>query len=197
MSKTRLIAGAMSGTSADAVDVVIGRIEGSGLNFTACVVKHHQRAYPGDLAAWIVKLREDGHTTLGEMAELAKEISLVYAAAVNEALVAAHLNASELTAIAAHGQTLFHAPPMTLQWLDPALLAAETGCAVISDFRRADCAAGGQGAPLVPFADYVLFHSTDTDRIVVNIGGIANVTCLFRGSPTLDKVIAYDTGPGN
>ncbi|HEV8290487.1 MAG TPA: anhydro-N-acetylmuramic acid kinase, partial [Tepidisphaeraceae bacterium] len=138
----------MSGTSADGVDVVIGRIEGSGLNLSACVVgHHHHRPYPVDLAAWIVKLREDGHTTLGEMAELAREISLVYAAAVNEALVGAHLSASDLTAIAAHGQTLFHLPPATMQWIDPALVAAETGCAVISDFRRADCAAGGQGAP--------------------------------------------------
>jgi len=186
----------MSGTSADGVDVVIGRIEGSGLNFTACVVKHHHRAYPTDLAAWIVKLREDGHTTLGEMAELAKEISLVYAAAVNEALVAAHLNASELIAIAAHGQTLFHAPPMTLQWLDPALLAAETGCAVISDFRRADCAAGGQGAPLVPFADYVLFRHAQKNRVLLNIGGIANLTWLPAGG-TMEDVIALDTGPGN
>lgn len=196
MSQTRLIAGAMSGTSADGVDVVIGRIEGSGLKLSACVVGHHHRPYPADLAAWIVKLREDGHTTVGELAELAREISLVYAAAVNEALVGAHLSASQLTAIAAHGQTLFHAPPMTIQWLDPALLAAETGCAVISDFRRADCAAGGEGAPLVPFADYVLFRHAEKNRVLLNIGGIANLTYLPAGA-TMDEVIALDTGPGN
>jgi anhydro-N-acetylmuramic acid kinase len=186
----------MSGTSADGVDVVIGRIEGSGLNCSACVVVHHHRPYPGDLAASIMKLREDGHTTLGEMAELAKEIALVYAAAVNEALVAAHLSAAELTAIAAHGQTLFHAPPLTMQWIDPALLAAETGCAVISDFRRADCAAGGQGAPLVPFADFVLFRHAQKNRVLLNIGGIANLTWLAAGA-TMEDVIALDTGPGN
>src|SRR3954462_4398302 len=196
MSKTRLIAGAMSGTSADGVDVVIGRIEGSGLNLGACVVGHRHRPYPPDLAAWIVKLREDGHTTLGEMAELAREISLVYAAAVNEALVGTHLSASDLTAIAAHGQTLFHAPPMTLQWLDPALLAAETGCAVISDFRRADCAAGGEGAPLVPFADFVLFRHAQKNRVLLNIGGIANLTYL-PAAAKMEDVIALDTGPGN
>ena len=196
MSQTRLIAGAMSGTSADGVDVVIGRIEGTGLKLSACVVGHHHRAYPTDLAGWIVKLREDGHTTLGEMAELAKEISLVYAAAVNEALMAAHLSAAEVTAIAAHGQTLFHAPPMTMQWLDPALLAAETGCAVISDFRRADCAAGGEGAPLVPFADFVLFRHEQKNRVLLNIGGIANLTYLPAGAKVGD-VIALDTGPGN
>ena len=196
MSQTRLIAGAMSGTSADGVDVVIGRIEGSGLNLGACVVAHHHRPYPPELAAWIVKLREDGHTTLGEMAELAREISLVYAAAVNEAMVGAHLSAFDLTAIAAHGQTLFHAPPMTMQWLDPALLAAETGCRVISDFRRADCAAGGEGAPLVPFADFVLFRHARNNRVLLNIGGIANLTYL-PAAATMEDVIALDTGPGN
>src|SRR5205823_3763987 len=109
MSQTRLIAGAMSGTSADGVDVAIARIEGSGLNLGASVVAHHYRAYPSDLATRIVKLREDGHTTLAEMAELAREISLVYAAAVNEALVGAKLSATDLICIAAHGQTMFHA----------------------------------------------------------------------------------------
>jgi anhydro-N-acetylmuramic acid kinase len=196
MSQTRLIAGAMSGTSADGVDVVIGRIEGSGLKLNACVVAHHHRPYPAELAAWILKLREDGHTTLGEMAELGREISLVYAAAVNEALVVAHLASSDLAAIAAHGQTLFHSPPKTMQWLDPALLAAETGCAVISDFRRADCAAGGEGAPLVPFADFVLFRHEQKNRVLLNIGGIANLTYLPAAAKMTD-VIALDTGPGN
>jgi len=196
MSKTRLIAGAMSGTSVDGVDVVIGRIEGTGLNLSACVIGHHHRAYPKDLAAWIVKLREDGHTNLAEMAELAREISLVYAAAINEAMVAAHMSASDLTAIAAHGQTLFHLPPATIQWIDPALLAAETGCMVISDFRRADCAAGGQGAPLVPFADFVLFRHPQKNRVLLNIGGIANLTYL-PGAAKMEDVIALDTGPGN
>ncbi|HEV8378594.1 MAG TPA: anhydro-N-acetylmuramic acid kinase [Tepidisphaeraceae bacterium] len=196
MSQTRLIAGAMSGTSADGVDVVIGRIEGSGLKLSACVVAHHHRPYPAELAAWIVELREDGHTTLGEMAELAKEISLVYAAAVNEALVGAHLSASDLAAIAAHGQTLFHSPPATIQWIDPALVAAETGCPVISDFRRADCAAGGQGAPLVPFADFVLFRHAQKNRVLLNIGGIANLTYL-PAAAKMEEVIALDTGPGN
>src|SRR2546421_11259640 len=107
MSKTRLIAGAMSGTSADGVDVVIARIEGSGLQLSACVVKHHHRPYPANLAAWIVKLREHGHTTLGEMAELARQISLIYAAAVNEALVGGHMSSSDLAAIRARGRRSF------------------------------------------------------------------------------------------
>jgi len=196
MSKTRFIAGAMSGTSADGVDVVVARIEGNGLQLSACVVKHHHRPYPPNLAASIVKLRENGHTTLHEMAQLAREISLIYAAAVNEALMGAHLSSSDLAAIAAHGQTLFHSPPSTMQWLDPALLASETGCAVISDFRRADCAAGGQGAPLVPFADFILFRHPQKNRVALNIGGIANLTWL-PADARMEDLIALDTGPGN
>src|SRR5207302_2098839 len=91
---------------------------------------------------------------------------------------------------------LFHAPPSTIQWLDPALLAAETGCRVISDFRRADCAAGGEGAPLVPFADFVLFLHARNNRVLLNIGGIANLTYL-PAAATMEDVIALDTGPGN
>ena len=87
---------------------------------------------------------------------------------------------SDLACVAAHGQTLYHAPPDTIQWLDPALVAAEVGCAVVSDFRRADCAAGGQGAPLVPFADYVLFRHPTKNRVLLNIGGIANLTSSRR-----------------
>jgi anhydro-N-acetylmuramic acid kinase len=196
MSKTRLIAGAMSGTSADGVDVAVARIEGIGINLSACVLHHHHRPYPPELAASIVKLREDGHTTLAQMADLARQISLIYAAAVNEALVGAHLSSSDLSAIAAHGQTLFHLPPQTIQWIDPALLAAETGCAVISDFRRADCAVGGQGAPLVPFADFVLFRHAQRNRLLLNIGGIANLTFL-PADAAMEDVIALDTGPGN
>jgi anhydro-N-acetylmuramic acid kinase len=108
----------------------------------------------------------------------------------------ARVSASEIAAVAAHGQTLYHDPPSTIQWFDPALLAAETGCAVVSDFRRADCAAGGQGAPLVPYADYVLFRDPTKTRLLLNIGGIANVTFLRAGAG-IDDVVAFDSGPGN
>src|SRR5204862_6327005 len=124
------------------------------------------------------------------------EISVTYATAVNEALAAVGLSAERLAAVAAHGQTLFHDPPNTIQWFDPALVAAEVGCAVVSDFRRADLAAGGQGAPLVPYADYVLFRHATKNRVLLNIGGIANLTYIPAGA-ALDQVIAFDTGPGN
>src|SRR5687767_10842662 len=192
----RLIAGAMSGTSADGVDVALTRVTGRGLDMKAELVHHHHRPYDAALRASIFQLRDSGQTSLSELARLGREISLTYALTVNEALSGANLKASDLAAVAAHGQTLYHAPPDTIQWLDPALIAAEVGSPVVSDFRRADCAAGGQGAPLVPFADYILFRHPTKNRVLLNIGGIANRTWLKAGG-SLDDVIAFDTGPGN
>jgi anhydro-N-acetylmuramic acid kinase len=192
----RLIAGAMSGTSADGVDVALVRISGVGLKMMARLVRWGHRAYPAELRRAIGRICAAGAVKLSELVEMGREISLCYAAAVNEVLVAAGLSAADLSGVAAHGQTIFHDPPQTIQWLDPALLAAEVGAAVISDFRRADCAAGGQGAPLVPLADYLLFRSAEFDRVILNIGGIANVTVLPAGAG-VEEVVAFDTGPGN
>lgn len=193
---TRLIAGAMSGTSADGVDVAIVAIEGRGVEMSARLLRHEQLPYEPEFRRAIFGVRDGGHVEVGELARIGREIALIYAAAVQQALLAAELRPEDLTAVAAHGQTLFHRPPNTIQWIDPALLAAQTGCAVVSDFRRADCAAGGQGAPLVPFADYILFRHPTIPRAIINIGGIANMTCLLPGA-AIDEVIAYDTGPGN
>lgn len=192
----RLIAGAMSGTSADGVDVAIVRVEGGGYDMQACLLAHHHRPYQTRLREAIFAVRNTGIVKLADLAELGRQISLVYAAAINEALVAAGLSGDALTCVAAHGQTLFHDPPDTIQWFDPALVAAEVGCAVVSDFRRADCAAGGQGAPLVPFAEYVLFRHPSKNRALVNIGGIANLTFIPAGAD-IAWVTAFDTGPGN
>ena len=192
----RLIAGAMSGTSADGVDVAVVAIAGRGHVMSARLLCHRHRPYDASLRQLIFALRSGQPVTLADVARCTREISEAYAAAVGDAISAAGVGASDMAAVAAHGQTLYHAPPQTIQLLDPALLAARVGCPVVSDFRRADCAAGGQGAPLVPFADYVLFRDPHVDRLVVNIGGIANVTCLFRGAG-IDTVLAFDTGPGN
>jgi anhydro-N-acetylmuramic acid kinase len=193
----RLIAGVMSGTSADGVDVAIVRIDGVGLAMKVELLGHHHRDYDSGLRQRIFGVREAGaKSDLHTLAQLGREITLTYAAAVHEALLAAKGRAKKVAAIAAHGQTLFHDPPHTVQWLDPALLAWETGCTVVSDFRRADCAAGGQGAPLVPFADYLLFRHASHDRVLLNLGGIANLTYLPAGA-SLDRLVAFDTGPGN
>lgn len=192
----RLIVGAMSGTSADGVDVAITAITGRGRQMQARLVAHHHLDYPAVVRDAIFQVRVHGHSSLRSLADLARQISLMYAAAIGQTLAKANLTSQSILAIAAHGQTLFHDAPLTLQWLEPALLAWETGCQVISDFRRADCAAGGQGAPLVPFADYILFRDPKIDRILLNIGGIANLTWLPAGAEP-NHVIAYDCGPGN
>ncbi len=186
----------MSGTSADGVDVALVQITGHGLDMTATLLHHHARSYEPSLRQRIFALRGEGKVSLAGLAHVGREISLAYAMAVNDALREAKLQASDLAAIAAHGQTLFHEPPDTIQWFDPALVAAEVGCRVVSDFRRADCAAGGQGAPLVPFADYILFQHPTKNRVLLNIGGIANLTFIPAGA-SIDQVIAFDTGPGN
>ncbi|HVT89829.1 MAG TPA: anhydro-N-acetylmuramic acid kinase [Tepidisphaeraceae bacterium] len=193
---SRLIAGAMSGTSADGVDGAVVKIDGRGVEMTARLVAHRHIPYDLNLRRQIFQIRRQGSAKLSELAKLGSEISLAYAQCVNKLLEELGLKPGDICAIAVHGQTLFHDPPQTIQWLDPSLLAARTGCAVISDFRRADCAAGGQGAPLVPFADYVLFRHPTKNRVLLNIGGIANLTWLKSGG-SLQDVIAFDTGPGN
>src|SRR5260370_34298663 len=193
---SRILAGAMSGTSADGVDVALVQVSGRGLEMSAKLLHHHARPYAPDLRKAIFAIRSTGNISLAELGALGREISLSYAAAINDALRDASLKANDLAAIAAHGQTLYHAPPDTIQWFDPALVACEVGCPVVSDFRRADCAAGGQGAPLVPFADYILFRHPWKHRALVNIGGISNLTFL-PAQCTPEEILAFDCGPGN
>jgi anhydro-N-acetylmuramic acid kinase len=193
----RVVVGAMSGTSADGVDAAAVRITGRGAGMSATLLAHYHHPYAPDLRQAIFRVRQaqDG-VRLAELARLARQVALAYAEACRGAMSAAGTAPADLAAVAAHGQTLYHDPPNTLQWLDPALLAAEVGCPVVSDFRRADCAAGGQGAPLVPFADYVLFRDPAKTRVLLNLGGIANITHLPAGG-SLAQVVAFDTGPGN
>jgi anhydro-N-acetylmuramic acid kinase len=192
----RIIAGAMSGTSADGVDVALVGITGCGLEMSAKLLAWHGRGFSRQLREEISRIRRGQAVPISALAQAGREISLCYAAAVNETLVMAGLTAGDLAAVAAHGQTVYHDPPDTIQWLDPALVAAEVGSPVVSDFRRADCAAGGQGAPLVALADYLLFRHEDKNRALLNLGGIANLTYLRAGCG-IDQLIAFDTGPGN
>ena len=194
MNQTRLIAGAMSGTSADGVDVALVRV---GQDYSkAVLVGFHHCPYEKSLQEAIANARRGDGVLLRDLASLGRKVSLAYALAVTGAMSASGPAFEELSIVAAHGQTLFHDPPLTVQWLDPSLVAALLGCAVVSDFRRADCAAGGQGAPLVPFADFHLFRHASKGRVLLNIGGIANLTWLKAGGG-IDEVIAFDTGPGN
>ena len=192
----RLIVGTMSGTSADGVDAAVVRVAGRGLSMTAELVAQAAAPYDDALRADLAALRDAQAGDFASVVSAGRRVTLATAEAVREVLSAARVSAGDVAAVAAHGQTLCHAPPDTWQTLDPALLAAETGCRVVSDFRRADLAAGGQGAPLVPFADWLLFRSPDMTRVLLNLGGIANFTYL-KGGGGLDDVVAFDTGPAN
>ncbi|MGA2439763.1 MAG: anhydro-N-acetylmuramic acid kinase [Tepidisphaeraceae bacterium] len=192
----RIIAGAMSGTSADGVDVALVGISERGLEMSAKLLAWHGRGFSPELREKISRIRRGDAMPISALAEIGREISLCYAEAINETLVMAGMTAGDLAAVAAHGQTVYHDPPNTIQWLDPALLAAEVPSVVVSDFRRADCAAGGQGAPLVALADYLLFRHAKKNRALLNLGGIANITYLRAGCG-IDGLIAFDTGPGN
>lgn len=186
----------MSGTSADGVDVAIITLHAVPDPSPLTLLHHEHLPYPAELRKRIFDIRSNGAVKLADFARLASDIAEAYATAVLSALRSSDLRADQIEAIAAHGQTLFHAPPLTLQWIDPALLAYRTNIAVVSDFRRADCAAGGQGAPLVPYADYILFRHATRNRILLNIGGIANLTAIPAGADST-QVTALDTGPGN
>lgn len=185
----------MSGTSCDGVDAALMSIAGRGEGMSATYRHHVEHPFDGAFRKKLLDIRAAGGCSFAELATVGRELTLAYAKAVRDLLEATNTPASDIAAIAAHGQTLYHAPPNTIQWFDPSLLAAETGIAVVSDFRRADCAAGGQGAPLVPFADWVLFRHPTKTRIILNLGGIANLTYLPAGGG-IEDVIAFDTGPG-
>ena len=194
--RPRIVLGAMSGTSADGVDVAAAEVTGRGLGMLARYLGHVEHPYDADLRRRIFALRESGACRMDELAGLGRDITLAYAEATRALMERMSLRPSQVAGLAAHGQTLYHAPPESIQWLDPALLASRTDLAVISDFRRADLSAGGQGAPLVPFADWILFRHPRETRVILNLGGIANLTYLPAGGG-IEDVVAFDTGPGN
>lgn len=188
--------GVMSGTSADGVDAALVRIQGKGPDIHVRPEAWVSKAYPQPLRQTILRVREQNKVSLSELGMLAARVSDVYTETILQLLEKTGVKSEIVSAVACHGQTLYHSPPWSIQWLDPSRIAQNIGIDVISDFRRADLAAGGQGAPLVPFADWVLFRSQDRDRVILNLGGIANITILPRAGG-LDEVRGFDTGPAN
>jgi anhydro-N-acetylmuramic acid kinase len=181
----------MSGTSLDGVDGVI-----VALGENSCKVLHtHATSYPDSLRHALFELHQPGDSELDRTARISNELSRLYAENIEALLTKASLNAQDIRAVGCHGQTIRHQPEAgyTLQIFNPALLVELTGITVIADFRNRDIAAGGQGAPLVPAFHQAVFGSADGARVVVNIGGIANLTIL----PETGPVIGFDSGPGN
>ncbi len=183
----------MSGTSHDGIDSATARIAGAGPSAKVKLLHWAHYPYPKGVRERIASAF-DGRTE--DICRLNFELAGAFAGA---ALSSIRQSGIRPDAIASHGQTIYHIPPAgkkqgsTLQIGAPSVIAQKTGVPVVADFRPADMAAGGQGAPLVPYADYILFRGRQV-KAVQNIGGIANVTVV---TPKIDDVIAFDTGPGN
>lgn len=181
------VAGIMSGTSLDGIDVAIVDIRGNSVKTAGLTYE----PYPDALRARILALVDS--TSIAEVSALNFELGERYARALKKAMQ--KFGAVEL--IGCHGQTVYHAGGKhTLQLGEAAVIAERCGAPVISNFRARDVAAGGQGAPLVPFADYLLFQHARRMRIALNIGGIANIT-VIPPAAEIGDVVAFDTGPGN
>ncbi len=203
--KTRTVIGLMSGTSADGVDAALARISGCGQEIEAALVGFKKTRYEPGLRQRILALMST-QARVADVCRMNFAIGRLFAEAALDLVHRCGLQAGELDLIASHGQTICHLPPggplddlsggSTLQIGEPAVIADMTGVTVVADFRPQDMAAGGQGAPLVPYADYALFRSPEKTRAVQNIGGIANVTLIPAGG-SIEEVIAFDTGPGN
>lgn len=190
----RDVIGLMSGTSADGIDAVLAQIRGHGLSMTAKVLRHQHVPFPRALRRRLHNLQRQP-VSLAEIRQLDLHLAERFALA---ALKVANQSRPPAL-IGSHGQTVLHLPGnRTVSWQlgDGATIAAKTGITTVADFRSADTAAGGQGAPLVPWTDYVLLRSPRKTRLVQNIGGIANLTYLPAGGSTA-QVRAFDTGPGN
>jgi anhydro-N-acetylmuramic acid kinase len=168
----RLVAGCMTGTSLDALDVALVEVTGRGLDLRAKVRGGVTRPL-GSLARHLRRLAEQEPLTAGEIAARAREFALRHLAALRHAA-----GRKRLDFVAVHGQTVFHAPPLSWQLLNPAPLAEGLGVPVVYDLRAADLARGGQGAPITPLSDYVFFRAPDHARLIVNLGGFCNVTWL-------------------
>ena len=190
-----LYIGLISGTSADAIDAVL-------VDFAfnpPRVINSLNLNLPDSIKSEIQDLNSPGNNEIERMAKLDVELGRLFARAVNQLVRDSKLAGSDIVAIGSHGQTIRHIPdrdtPTSYQIGDPNIIVEETGICTVADFRRRDMAAGGQGAPLVPAFHNTVFRTNKKNRVILNIGGIANITILpaDKSSP----VLGFDTGPGN
>ena len=197
------VAGVMSGTSADGIDVAVVRITAGRLRPKLSLLAHEGFPYPAALRRKVLAAMNAKATSTAELGRLNWRLGMAYAEAVTTT-VKRHKVALDL--IGCHGQTLYHQAranvyagarfACTWQAGEAALIAGALGVPVVSNFRPADMVAGGQGAPLVPLLDYVMFSDAKRGRVLQNIGGIANLTAIPAGAGP-ERVVAFDTGPGN
>lgn len=204
--KERKVIGVLSGTSVDAVDVVLVNIKGSGIKTLVQVIDFQSFRIENRLKDYILKCSRKNENDVEDICKLNFIIGRLFAEKIKKFLDIRNISGSSIDIIGSHGQTIYHIPKVikefgfntksTLQVGDPSVIANQTGITTVGDFRTADAAVGGDGAPLVPYLDYILFTDKKKPRILINIGGIANLTYLKK-SGRIDEVIAFDSGPGN
>lgn len=194
------VIGLMSGTSADGVDVALVEIAGSGLTTDISLKAFETIPYTPEIRARIFDLFRVETAHVDEICTMNFLLGKLFAESVLKVLEKVGIAPGQIDLIGSHGQTIHHMPtatvPATLQIGEPAVIAHETGIPTIADFRVADVAAGGEGAPLIAYPDYLLFHHPTQTIGLLNIGGIANLTVLPAGKG-VEAVHASDTGPGN
>ncbi len=203
-----IVAGVMSGTSADGINVAIVNLLDHDFETKLDLVAHQEFPYPKKVREFVLSVM-NAEASVADLARLNVLLGELYAEAV---LATASQAQAGISLIGCHGQTIYHQGDKksflgreiatTWQTGEGAIVAARTGIPVVSDFRQADMAAGGKGAPLVPFLDYMLYRDPQRGRVVLNIGGIANLTAIPPGTGSgggtrPERVIAFDTGPGN
>lgn len=197
-----LYIGLISGTSIDAVDAVL--VEINEANELPKLLAVHSEPVSLDLKNAILSLCQPGYDEINRLGKLDNELGLLFAHASLNLLKTANIEPQRVRAIGSHGQTIRHhpylpssgqKPSFTLQIADPNVIAAVTGITTVADFRRRDMAHGGQGAPLLPIFHHQALRNPQCDRVIVNIGGIANISILRADEA--DTVVGYDTGPGN
>jgi anhydro-N-acetylmuramic acid kinase len=201
-----LVLGLMSGTSADGIDVALARISGAPPHLNAKLLGHTSPKFPPAVRKEILHVAEQQPISSGELSQLNFRLGELFADAALTACRRLKVSPRRIALIGSHGQTIFHQgrataylghpTASTLQIGEPSVIAARTGITTIADFRPADIALGGQGAPLVPYADYLLYRHPKLGRVSLNLGGIANITVLPRAAKP-HQVFAFDTGPAN
>lgn len=194
-----LAIGLMSGTSLDGVDAALVEI----INEKFFLKKFITLNYSDEFKRKLMRNLNDNTAKLSEICSLNFELGEWFIKAIDELLKSTNLKYSDIEFVASHGQTIWHNPkqkgdlvPSTLQIGDGSVISVKTGITTVFNFRCADIVAGGEGAPLVPMSDYMLYKSNDKNILLQNIGGMGNLTYLKKGC-SIDEVIAFDTGPGN
>jgi anhydro-N-acetylmuramic acid kinase len=204
--RDRLVIGLMSGTSADGVDAALARISGSGRSVEIETLAFVHDPYDAVTREALLRNAEAATSSVRELALLDALIAARFGDACRRACLEAGVPLSSVDIIGSHGHTLHHLPepqPFAGRWVratlqvgDPATIAVDTGVPTVGHFRSADVALGGQGAPLVPYFDWALLADPDQTRVLLNLGGIANITVIPAGA-SREQVVAFDTGPAN